>query len=163
MDDQVATPTARTLTRRIHERFDTLLADLTKPLPAVPVFLPPDEPSPSALTIQTLVRQVERRGLRHANASHMTNLFVLGRALSHLDSSLAQRWLRRSMSASKAYRLFRMALRCFELYSARGHLYLSVASAITPNVLSAMSLADFESLLSYAVVLGISDLQEQIS
>ena len=56
-----------------------------------------------------------------------------------------------------------MALRCFELYLARGHLYLSVASAITPNVLNAMSLADFESLLSYAVVLGISDLQEQIS
>jgi hypothetical protein len=127
----------------------------------IPVFLPPDEAIPSAATIDELVQQVERRGLRRANASQITNLYILGRALSHLETPLGHCYLRRSMPQKKVYRFYRMALRCFELYSARGHEYLAVASAITPNVLSAMSCDDFGSLLSFAICLCISELQEQ--
>ena len=93
----------------------------------------------------------------------MLHLFVLGRALHHLESRQAERWLRFWMTPVRAYRLYRTALRCFELFSARSVEYLAVVSVITPNVLGSMYLEDYKSLLVYATFLGTAHLQEQVS
>lgn len=162
MDDHRSRRRLPPLSQRIHEGFTDLCADLARPLPTIPHFIPPDNVTPTEAAIRLLVRQVRRRGLRPGNSRRMTDLFVLGRALHNLESRQALRWLQALMTPPSAYRLFRTALRCHELFSTRGVDYLAVVSSITPNVLAAMLLSDYESLLSYAMLLA-ADLQEQVS
>lgn len=162
MDDHRSRRSPPPLSQRIHDNFTDLCADLSRPVSIVPIFLPPDNVTPTEAAIRLLVRQVRRRGLRPGNSRRMTDLFVLGRALNNLESRQALRWLQASMSPPSAYRLFRAALRCHELFTTRGVDHLAVVSSITPNVLAAMLLSDYETLLSYAMLLA-ADLQEQVS
>ena len=157
------TPARNRLPQRIHDRFVDICADLSRPLPNTNMYIPPDDPTPTAASLQLHVQMVTSRRLRPSLVQRMLHLFVLGRALYHLESRQAQRWLRSWMTRSRAYRLYRTALRCFELFSVRGVEYLAVVSVITPNVLGSMYLEDYESLLVYATFLGTAHLQEQVS